>query len=513
MNQVRVVNKYIFGSVPVTAPSKRLGGTLRRVAREAVHRARKLPMTVRAPASAFHAPRSGSILSSKNRRLQQNAMNSRSLPSDGIAARYIMRLSGPLAHRTAETSPIPTASIFHHSILLEDDRQHFANQLLPIAFKADPDGEDPFDDDPTHPIHLSHDTHRCAILDVITSHIENVCAYQHRTAVFSLLVVGRGFRVLRWAHDGLIVTRTIDYVQDTRMLVEFLLGYLCLEDVRKGIDPSASLLPSESEEYKLMDHLARHGGPAGTVCAKVSHQEGTILLSDVPVDSHDATSVRGAASATAAPSGSLVFDHVIHLFSDSLKDNWPRYRLTVDEHTFLVGKPIAQSGSGVIGRGTRGYVAWHEQPGCFVFLKDTWRPSDDHAEAEGDILQKLNDAKVVNVPTLVCHGFVGEQEFLAGRSTLHVDQRTNPERKHEAYADTCANKNKRKAEDTDSERHQDEPPRLRRYTHYRMCVKEICLPLSAFTSSKQLVSVVRDCIEGTLLTWMATAWSDFRLTL
>ncbi|KAI0740010.1 hypothetical protein C8Q76DRAFT_820744 [Earliella scabrosa] len=339
-----------------------------------------------------------------------------------------MRLSGPLAHRTAETSPIPTASIFHHSTRLEDDRQHFANQLLPIAFKADPDGDDPFDDDPTHPIHLSHDTHRCAILDVITSHIENVCAYQHRTAVFSLVVVGRGFRVLRWAHDGLIVTRTIDYVQDTRMLVEFLLGYLCLEDVRKGIDPSASLLPSESEEYKLMDHLARHG----------------------------------AASATAAPSGSLVFDHIIHLFADSLKDNWPRYRLTVpDERTFLVGKPIAQSGSRVIGRGTRGYVAWHEKPGCFVFLKDTWRPSDDHAEAEGDVLQKLNDAMVVNVPTLVCHGFVGEQEFLAGRSTLH-----------------------------------DEPPRLRRYTHYRMCVKEICLPLSAFTSSKQLVSVVRDSIEA-----------------
>ena len=98
-----------------------------------------------------------------------------------------------------------------------------------------------------------------------------------------------------------------------------------------------------------------------------------------------------------------VLSHVRQMFRDSLVPGFPRYRLTVGERDYLVGKHIVM-GSGLVGRGTRGYVAleWHTQR--FVFLKDCWRVCHEDFEPEGAILSKLNANGIPNVPTVVVYG-------------------------------------------------------------------------------------------------------------
>ncbi len=50
----------------------------------------------------------------------------------------------------------------------------------------------------------------------------------------------------------------------------------------------------------------------------------------------------------------------------------PGYRVSVGDDTFLIAPPIFDI-AGVTGRGTRAYIAWHEQSRSFVFFKDVWR--------------------------------------------------------------------------------------------------------------------------------------------
>ena len=129
-----------------------------------------------------------------------------------------------------------------------------------------------------------------------------------------------------------------------------------------------------------------------------------------------------------------------------------------------------------------------------MFLKDAWRPFYQGVEMEGDILKELNNAGVEHIPTLLCHGQVASQETFVSHYAQCVDQRTNDERKAESRSKTTkeASKGKKRAREGEQRSH------IRHYAHHRLATKEVCLPVVAFTSSKQLVSVVTDCVEGEL---------------
>ncbi|TFK78153.1 hypothetical protein K466DRAFT_440952, partial [Polyporus arcularius HHB13444] len=126
---------------------------------------------------------------------------------------------------------------------------------------------------------------------------------------------------------------------------------------------------------------------------------------------------------------------------------------------YLVGKHIFIA-FGMIGRGTRGYVALEWKTQRFVFLKDSWRACYTGVESEGTILSVLNANGVTNVPTVVQHSdvFFPPDEVKPGAGLRHM-------------------------------------------VHTRLVVKEICLPLTAFTSSKQLVRIIYGCITAHGLAW------------
>ena len=92
-------------------------------------------------------------------------------------------------------------------------------------------------------------------------------------------------------------------------------------------------------------------------------------------------------------------------------------------------------------------------------------------------------------------GYVGEQATLA---LLFWDEtkgsETNQGRQQEATQAAAkvhqAMKRKRRAPDGEDEAY------LRHYVHHRTVMKEVCLPLDMFPSSRDLVSVVGDTILG-----------------
>ena len=122
-------------------------------------------------------------------------------------------------------------------------------------------------------------------------------------------------------------------------------------------------------------------------------------------------------------------DYVAGYFAKSLANNWPRYQVEVPDITsrfesdesdedsddeaaptvppetrkFLICEPHFDA-PGLVGRGTRGYVAYDVEGETFVFLKDTWRVAVGGIECEGNTLVRLREEQVPHVPTLVCHG-------------------------------------------------------------------------------------------------------------
>ncbi|RPD57691.1 hypothetical protein L227DRAFT_655264 [Lentinus tigrinus ALCF2SS1-6] len=237
------------------------------------------------------------------------------------------------------------------------------------------------------------------------------------------------------------------------------------------------------------------------------------------------------------------------LFRESLTGNYPRYQITVGDRKFLVAKPVFEA-NGMVGRGTRGYVALDWETQRFVFLKDAWRPFYDGVDKEGDVLDKLNEEGVPNVPTLITHGDVCERDGTEQETetskysptyTAGTTQPPPPPKSKRKIAPLRASRPatntglgrqepssgsklpplpasvpkignppvsgpssdkpeagrgvKRSAKDAEAE-HQPPGSGIRHMVHYRIIVAEVCLPCTAFSSSRTWAAVILDCLRA-----------------
>ncbi|KAI0808333.1 hypothetical protein C8Q74DRAFT_1187465, partial [Fomes fomentarius] len=334
----------------------------------------------------------------------------------------------------------PDAGLFHDDVSLVKGSPNWARQCAFWEFKRTRGSHkfDPFVDAPEQATE-AWTINGAATRGQNASYAETAFTFQHRSAVYSFSVQDSELRMLRWDRSGVFVTQSVDYVNETGTFVELMLGFIILDDASQGIDTSASLLDKTSNGYQLMDRLA-------------SEDQEVLKMTVLPF-------------AEDTVDGAFVFQHVLDAFKTSLEKEFPRYRISIGTDTFLVARPIFQS-TGIIGRGTRGYVAWHEQSGTFKFLKDAWRPDYVGVQAEGDILQSLNDAGVRNIPTVFCHTSDAGEMTRASHYQVKVEDKPK------------------------------ESVLLRHLRHHRLVTDEVCLPLRAFRTSKQLVQVVGDCIEA-----------------
>ncbi|KAI0631771.1 hypothetical protein C8Q77DRAFT_158845 [Trametes polyzona] len=411
-----------------------------------------------------------------------------------------------------ETNQKIDAAFFRSQRAPDDGRPHWADQMVAVEFKrgANETDRDPFDDRDDSKVDASAEG-RKAVRGQLIDYAENIFRYQHRTALFMLVIIGRRCRFLRWDRSGTLVTRSMDYYENHQLFLEMLWRMSNLTDEQLGCDPSATRIYPRTAEYHYMEKLS---------------------LPDVDDLDHTERTLQEI------PSSDRVFRYVRDMFCTSLEEEWPRYKLEVvdggKKYYFLVGKPVFYA-SGMAGRGTRGFVAWDCQRKRFVWLKDAWRAHYELVDQEGAILRELNAKGVSYVPTVYCHGDVLNQttktpKYWEMKNSLSSggDPASQPPRQGSSHtlvfqpvassSRTLANsqppatKGRKRSlaevEDEDTAEalqpsglrstgkkgeHRDDCP-LRRHMHYRLVVDEVAMPLKDFQSGSQLVSIIRDCV-------------------
>lgn len=103
-----------------------------------------------------------------------------------------------------------------------------------------------------------------------------------------------------------------------------------------------------------------------------------------------------------------------------------------------------------------------------VFFKDSWRISIPDMQPEGDIYLKLKASRVKHVPVCLACGDVDSWVEQKAQTARHLDS---------PWA--CR-----------------QDVKIVSHTHYRLVLDLVGKPLSAFSSSKELVQAVHDAMIG-----------------
>ncbi|OJT03231.1 hypothetical protein TRAPUB_6195 [Trametes pubescens] len=416
---------------------------------------------------------------------------------------------------------------------------------------------------------------RASVRSQLIAYAKNVFLHQHRTALFSLLIIGDSFRAARWDRSGVIVSKKVNYVNDPQPLLDLICHLVQLDPTLQGSDPTATLIRPGTKVFRIMNELAEpnsahdmdymlpgtedyvsppaHPPPTESAHDHSSTPSGSSAVSTSqdgvkPSAPQPKTRIRSKPPARTevlatedhpedvpavveAPDDDLpddypsedmrVFRYVREKFRKSLADGRPRYKLTIKvgdkTRVFLVGWPVFES-TLLFGRATRGYVAIDASTRRFVFLKDSWRPFYHGVEQEGFYLEKFAGDDSIIVPAIICHGDVGNQcaftaqykermkkqlEIVLRRkqrtstdasSTLDGEQATTSKKRshpieddsEDVFSESCS------AEDIDVS---NVKGTLRHHIHYRLAVKDVCLPFEMFRDTEQLICLMTDCIE------------------
>ena len=195
------------------------------------------------------------------------------------------------------------AAFYHTEHAPGDGAQHWPDQIIPVEFKRDEVGLDPWDDGKdnisTETISRKHVRAQCI------SYSELLHAIQHRVALFMLVVIGTSARFVRWDRSGTIVTRAFDYVENWEFFCEILWRISLCSDTQLGLDPTATRLRPGDADYDRMTAAAQPHAE------DVDEKERDLEPDELPADRR------------------FVYKYVRTMFSESVNTPWPRYRIEV----------------------------------------------------------------------------------------------------------------------------------------------------------------------------------------
>ncbi|KAJ2989296.1 hypothetical protein NUW54_g8831 [Trametes sanguinea] len=197
-----------------------------------------------------------------------------------------------------------------------------------------------------------------------------VFARQHRTFLFTVSVFGTYARLYRWDRSGCIISATFDIHEHSDIFAEFFWRFSQLSDAERGHDLTVQMC-SVTEESLFRDTIRAYVA----LQLEVSGEE----LEKALLAHYQPGHVTKVAVHSVVGAG----------------------RETRD---LLVSRPVVSPLS-LDGRCTRGFWAVDVKTAKVVFLKDTWR-TPSQSETEGDVIGRLNELGVRNVPMVVCHGDV-----------------------------------------------------------------------------------------------------------
>ncbi|KAH9927521.1 uncharacterized protein BXZ73DRAFT_78546 [Epithele typhae] len=371
------------------------------------------------------------------------------------------------------------AAFFYPHSVPEDGKPRWGDQIISVEFKQGLPGNDPFDEKVSG---FSDAISRTEVRGQLISYAALLLAMQQREAFFSLFVIGRKCRFIRWDRSGAIATKLIDYYSEWKAFCDILwrIGKCSECDDQLGLDPSATRIYPGTEEFQAMADIAT------TRDGDVKHNERIVHDDEL----NEAGGFDGE------------FDYIKVVDKDDGKT-----------YAFWIAKPVFVA-KGLAGRGTRGYVAWWVERRMFVWLKDSWRAAYALVQPEGDILKTLNTAGIPNIPTLICHGDVLNQKTLTPdwwrqRKTKKLPTLPRALRPSGSSAPSIASgtstaqgsKRSKRKQDTVEEPTEDDPEPdpscpMRLHRHYRMVVREVAKPLKMFQHERQLFNVLDDILAA-----------------
>ncbi|OSC97320.1 hypothetical protein PYCCODRAFT_1419696 [Trametes coccinea BRFM310] len=216
-----------------------------------------------------------------------------------------------------------------------------------------------------------------------------VFARQQRHFLYTISIAGSMARIYRWDRSGCVVTTAFDIRQKPEILAEFLWRFSNLSAPARGHDLTVRMATAAEEalfKRVVRDYLA-------------SQVEATGDQLDKAFSAHYQPGHVAAVRVT------------------------PDMSKMAGEATYIVSRPV-HSPLALDGRSTRGYWAVNADTGQIGFLKDTWRTVSQQ-ETEGDILHRLNELGVRNVPILAIHGDVPDPRMSSISGPLFQDTHTN----------------------------------------------------------------------------------------
>lgn len=205
-----------------------------------------------------------------------------------------------------------------------------------------------------------------------------ILARQNRTSLFTVSVFGPLARLYRWDREGCIVTAAFDFHAHPGTLLEFFWRFSQASSGERGHDPTTMVANREAEALfreAIRSHVRAQldvDGPALDKAVSAHYQPGHV---------------------------SVIIVH------PELEPGAETYFVT-SFRTMLVSRPVV-SPLHLEGRGTRGYWAVDPRTRRVMFLKDTWRVGPVE-ELEGDILARLNECGIRNIPQQDVHGTAAE---------------------------------------------------------------------------------------------------------
>ncbi|KAH9943851.1 hypothetical protein B0H21DRAFT_864972 [Amylocystis lapponica] len=348
----------------------------------------------------------------------------------------------------------------------DDNQTCWETKALLLEFKKEVTEDDPFNDRGRRSFEAKS-TQRRKNRGQIIHYASEVFLHQHRCFLFSIIVLGTSARILRWDRSGTIVTEKFDYCDHPEKICGFLWLFARLSPEDQGYDTTAVRVDKGSEEYDLMNKLFKppqdaHKNPFDYIrdYFRMSLASGSIRYKMTVVDEgeSDDDSQDAGDSDNGATGDTVANDPGAG--EGSKASSTPNNKKVFQ---FLICKPHF-SAPGVLGRGTRGYVAINVATQKFVFLKDAWRVKLPGIQREGDVLRFLNAKGVQNIPTVLCHSDIN------GQCTLSQD-----------YPEWLGH---------------DHRIQLKEHSHYRIAEFEVGQKLETFEGGNVLLKIMWDCLTA-----------------
>lgn len=323
---------------------------------------------------------------------------------------------------------------------------------LYVEFKKDSES-DPFRDDQPSDTPQALNIHGQDTQGQLISYALQMFRYQHRTCLYSIVVMGYEARIIRWDRSGAIVTEKFNYVERPAKLCRFFLAFARATPAEQGYDTTVTPVLKGTANWELMDVMAKQQ----LKWRDYAREFFETSITDPSIKRWKMTVVE-------------------------TKLDRKKKKKTTKKIEVLVGAAHVPCDS-VVGRGTRIFVGLRcnskplDDPDIcpFVALKDVWRVQV--LEKEGDIMRELNQAGVKSIPTVAVHSDV------VVKSKAQITQ-----------TDAHYKKMFKKAHGKDVPL-LDNP--FRTHVHYRMVEEEVCQRLSSFKRGYELLKLIRDYLRGT----------------